>query len=69
MKIYMDRELAKVWTISTVTFAALDWSAVEIILKCILTLTVIGYSARKWYFAEQDRKAGKPFGTQIIEKD
>lgn len=65
----MDRDVAKVWALSGTIFAAMDWSAVEIILKCVLTLTVIGYTLRKWYLNEKRVKAGKSFETQITEKD
>jgi hypothetical protein len=68
MKMFMDREVLKVWTLGSITFAALDWSAIEIILKCLLTLTVLGYTVRKWYLNEKNLKAGKPFDEDFNHK-
>lgn len=69
MKKCMDREVIKVWMLGGVTFASLDWSTVEIILKCLLTLTVLGYTLRKWYLNEKRVKKGKPFeGTDFKHK-
>ena len=65
----MDRDVAKVWAAGGSMFAVLDWSAIEIVLKCVLTLVIIGFTLRKWYLAEKRVKAGKNFETQIIEKE
>jgi hypothetical protein len=59
----MDRELVKVWTLGGVGFWSLNWSVIEIILKCLLTLTILGYTLRKWYLNEKRVKRGKPFET------
>jgi hypothetical protein len=62
---FMDRDLFKVWAAGGTTFAMLSWSTVEIILKCALTLTVLGYTLRKWYLNEKRVKAGKSFETEM----
>jgi hypothetical protein len=65
----MDKDVAKVWAAGGSVFAMLDWSVVEIMLKCVLTLVVIGYTLRKWYLNEQRLKRGQSFETQTIEKE
>lgn len=57
----MDRELAKVWALGAIDFAVLNWSTVEIVLKCLLTLTIFAYTVRKWVLNEKRVKDGKSF--------
>lgn len=65
----MDRDVAKIWAAGGTMFAAMDWAIYEVILKCVLTLVIIGYTIRKWYLNEQRVKAGKSFETQINDKE
>jgi hypothetical protein len=39
---------------------ALNFSAVEVGLKIVLTLVVIGYTGQKWYFMNKNNKDNEP---------
>jgi hypothetical protein len=44
----------KIYTINVIAMA-LNFSAVEVTLKIVLTLVVLGYTCQKWYLMNKDK--------------
>jgi hypothetical protein len=65
----MDRDVVKTWFANGGVLAVVTMAEAEAALKVVLLALTIAFTVRRWWVKEQDRKAGKPFETQIQEKD
>lgn len=53
-----------------VVLAALDWSLVEILLKCGVSLVVIGFTLWKWRVAvKRERERVKELGAGVLAEE